>query len=919
MARRSVPLTLALGLTVTGLAPAALAGPGQQALAAQVSDQRPIYLDTAYSPQERAADLVSRMTLAEKASQMNSSVSPAIPRLGIAQYGWWNEALHGVAREQLVDNQNATVLNNTTSYPLSLSLGSTWDPALQYTEATAISDEAREVVKDNKFDLDFYSPTINLARDPRWGRTDESFSEDPLLTTKMANQFVNGMEGKTPEGKLPAAANGYYKTLTTIKHYAANNSEYNRLGGDSVMSDRDLREYYTKQFRDVIKDTQPGSIMSSYNKVNGVPAAASTYLIDNLARQTFGFQGYFTSDCDAIWTIQQRNGGRYPTWIPQGYDHVPNQYERHALASAAGEDLDCNTGYHDAWSYANTIPTAVAQKIKTQNDTFNENDVDLNVLRLFTARISLGEFDAETAVPWIQQARQRLAKGTWVNSDANDAVTQTPERLALARKVGAESIVLLENDTAANGSTLLPLKVPASGAYKVAVIGWYGNPPKDQTYLGGYSADFTAAGQRNIVSGYEGLKSAIEAMNPGATVDYLKGTESQRGALVPADVAATAGYDAVVVYVGNDHTDAAEDKDRTTLTLPGSQEALINQVAAVNPNTIVYMETIGQVNVESFKDKVPAMLWSSFNAQRRGEALADVVLGTVTPGAHLPFTWYRSEAQLPPIGDYDLHANATSQGRTYMYFTGTPTYPFGYGLSYTSFELSKLRLNKTSVDANDTIRVRAEVENTGATAGAQVAQLYVTTPDAPAAKQRPIKRLVAFEKVALAPGESTHVNFDVKVRDLAFYDEAAGKWVVDTGRYGFELASSATDVVQTRYVTVSGALDAVPSVVTAKPVVAGADEAADIAQRLVFPVGATVDPQLTVSLSDDRLFGYILKGRSTALPAGMTVKISSNRSNVVRVDSTDTIRAVKPGAATITAQVSYNGEKASGSFVVYVK
>jgi len=730
---------------------------------------------------------------------------------------------------------------------------------------------------------------------------------------------VNGMEGKDENGKLPASANGYLKTITTIKHYAANNSEVNRLGGDSVMSDRDLREYYTKQFRDIIKDTQPGSIMSSYNKVNGVPASANTYLIDNLARQTFGFQGYFTSDCDAIWTIQQRNGGRYPTWIPPGYTAIPNQYQRHALASAAGEDLDCNTGYHDTWSYANTLPTAVAQQIKTQNDTYSENDVDVNVERLFAARISLGEFDAETAVPWISQARQRLAKGTWVNGEANKAVTQTPERLALARKGGAESIVLLKNSAGSNGSKLLPLNVPSSGAYKIAVVGYYANPPKNAVYLGGYSADFTASGQANIVTSYEGLKSAIQAINPNAQVDFIAGTAGQRGAVVPADVAATANYDAAVVVVGNDHTDASEDKDRTTLTLPNSQEALVNAVAGANPNTIVYSQTIGQINVESFKNKVPALLWSSFNAQRQGDALADVLLGKVNPSAHLPFTWYQSEAQLPPVTDYNLHPTATSNGRTYQYFTGTPSYPFGYGLSYTSFELSKLRLNKSSVDANDTIRVRAEVENTGSKAGAQVAQLYVTTPDAPAAAQRPIKRLVAFKKVNLAPGENTHVNFDVKVRDLAFYDEASAKWTVDAGRYGFQLASSVSDVAETQYVTVSGSLDAVPSVVTAKPVVAGTDKAADVAQRLIFPAGATVDPQLTVSLSNDQLFGYILKGQSKALPAGMKVKLSSNRSGVVKVDSSDTIRTVKAGVATITAQVSYNGEKASSTFVVYVK
>src|SRR4051794_5767726 len=280
----------------------------------------PIYLDRHYSYAERAADLVSRMTTAEKASQTISSAAPAIPRLGIQQYGQWNEALHGVSRSQLTYNGNATVLNNTTSYPTDQTMGSSWDPDLLYRVASAIGDEAREVSPDNVSNLDFYSPTMNLERDPRWGRTDETYGEDPFQTARMVSQFVNGMEGKDESGKLLPGADGYYKTLTPLKHYAANNSEVNRRSGSSDMDDRTLREYYTAAFRDVVRSSDPGSVMSSYNSVNsigqvpatapltssskgdpnnpaGAPTASDPYLIDTLLRETFGFNGYVTSDC----------------------------------------------------------------------------------------------------------------------------------------------------------------------------------------------------------------------------------------------------------------------------------------------------------------------------------------------------------------------------------------------------------------------------------------------------------------------------------------------------------------------------------------------------------------------------------------------------------------------------------------------
>jgi beta-glucosidase len=876
----------------------------------------PIYLDSHYTPQERAADLVSRMTLQEKAGQMNSSRAPAIPRLGVEAYGWWNEAAHGVAREQTTDNSNPPILTNTTSYPVSLSLGSTWNPSLMYDEASLIGDEARDVVQGNQRDLDFYSPTVNLARDPRWGRNDETFSEDPFLTTAIASKFVDGMEGKDENGTPLKSGKGYLKTLTTLKHFAANNSEFNRRTGSSDMDDRTLREYYTAQFRGIIQQSDPGSIMSSYNEVNGTPTAADDYLMDTLARKTFGFNGYFTSDCDAIYEIQ---AGHH--WQPPGYPHPLDEVERHAFANSAGEDLDCNQGYHDQFNFGNTVPTAIQRGITTQTGLYTENDVDVSLVRLFTARMRLGEFDDESKVPWVQDARKRLAPGTWTNSDANGAVTQTPERLAMARKAADQSLVLLKNDvpkaSAKHASPLLPLQVPKHGAYKVAVVGPYANP--DSMYLGGYSSNQGAAGKANQVNGYQGIKAAVESIDPQATVDYLPGLSADHGTVIAGDVAATKDYDAVLVYAGTDNKTADEDTDRTSLALPGAQSQLIEQVADANPNTVVYLETMGQVDVRSFEPKVSAVLWSSYNGQRKGEGLADVLLGRYNPSGHLPFTWYRSVDQLPSIGDYGIRPTSTTQGRTYQYFAGPVSYPFGHGLGYSHFRYSQARIDKSSVDADGRVTITAKATNTGRVAGTDVVQLYASTPDSKPALQRPVKRLAGFERVSLKPGRSTTVRLSVKVADLAFYDEAHRRYVVDQGRYGLQLASSSasSDVLSQVTTRVHGSLDAVPSVVTANPR-ATTDAAKDIPQRVFYTAGDVVDPQLTVTLSDDRIFGYVTKGKSVDLPAGMTVSYRSNRPKVVDVSRRGTVSAKGTGVATVTATVRYHGSTTTSTFVVGV-
>jgi beta-glucosidase len=906
------------------------------------ADPTPIYLNRSYSPAERAADLVSRMTLTEKASQMNSSQAPAIPRLGVQAYGWWNEALHGVSRLQLNPSGNATVLDNTTSYPISLTLGSSWDPDLMYREASAISDEAREVVPNNSLDLDFYSPTVNLGRDPRWGRNDEAFSEDPLLTGAIASQFVDGLEGKDEHGNLLPQGGGYLKAIATIKHYAANNTEGDRIGGPtdrltgtSNMDERTLREYYTAQFKQIIQQAHPGSIMSAYNSVNNIPAPANIHLIDTLARQTFGFGGYFTSDCDAVYEITH---GHH--WQPPGYSRPLNRTEGSAFANAAGEDLNCNAGYADSFGYGNTLPAAAGEAIPTQTDVFNSNDMDTSLVRLFTARMQLGEFDDVANEPWVRAARTQLPPGTWANSDANNAVTETPARLQLAQQVADRGFVLLKNSntTLKSGATgtVLPIHVPSSGPFKVAVIGYLANPSPRMAvgstgasagamYLGGYSSDQGAPGMAKEVTPYQGLKRAIQAINPNATIDFYNGftgsptNASQLTTVDQSAVNAAANYDDVIVYAGTDDSTANEFVDRTDMALPGAQAQLIDAVAAKNPNTAAVIEAIGQVDVDSFLGNVPSLLWTSYNGQRKGDALADVVLGNYDPSGHLPFTWYQNASDLPALDDYGIRPSATSLGRTYMYYRGPESFPFGYGLSYTTFKTSNLRIDRTHLDANDTLHVSVDVTDNGSAAGRDLVQLYVTTPDAPASLERPLKRLEGFQQVELDPGQTKTVTLTVPVPKLAFFDQSSNRYKIDDGRYGIDISSSAadSDILAQRFVTVSGSLTPVPAVLTAKPTMLG-DPTRGIQSRLMYPENAIVLPHLTVSMSDESLYGFIEPGSSKPFPAGMRFSFSSDHPGIVAIGPANTIRTLRNGVATVTATATYRGFTRSTQFVVRV-
>ncbi|MBV8998678.1 MAG: glycoside hydrolase family 3 C-terminal domain-containing protein, partial [Solirubrobacterales bacterium] len=732
------------------------------------------------------------------------------------------------------------------------------------------------------------------------------------------------------------------KAIATIKHYAANNTEGDRIGGPtdrltgtSNMDERTLREYYTAQFKQIIHQSHPGSIMSAYNSVNDIPSPANIHLIDTLARQTFGFGGYFTSDCDSVYEIYH---GHH--WQPPGYSRPLNVNEARAFASAAGEDLNCNAGYADSFSYGNTLPAAAAEAIPTQTDKFNVNDMDTSLVRLYAARMQLGEFDNVANEPWVKAARAQLPPGTWTNSDANNAVTETPARLQLARKVADRGFVLLKNagTTLKNGTsgTVLPMHVPSSGPFKVAVIGYLANPtPRGEVgstgaaagamYLGGYASDQGAPGNANEVTPYQGLKKAIQAINPSATVDFYNGftgTPTNASQLTTIDqnaVNAAANYDYVIVYTGTDDSTANEFVDRTTMALPGVQADLINAVAAKNPNTAAVIESIGQVDVDSFRDNVPSLLWTSYNGQRKGDALADVVLGNYNPSGHLPFTWYENASDLPALDDYSIRPSSSSMGRTYMYYRGPESFPFGYGLSYTSFKTSNLRVDRSNLDANGAFHVSVDVTNTGSVAGKDLVQLYISTPDAPASMQLPIKRLEGFQQVELDPGQTKSVTLTVSVPKLAFFNQSSNRYEVYDGRYGVEIASSTadSDILAQRDVTVSGGLTPVPSVLTAQPTMLG-DAQRGIQSRVIYPENATVIPQLTVSMNDESLFGFIEPGQSKRFPAGMRFTFSSDHPDVVAVEWGSTIRTLRNGVATITAKVTYRGVTRSTQFVVRV-
>jgi beta-glucosidase len=840
--------------------------------------EAPAYLDLALPIERRVADLVGRMTLEEKVSQMMDR-APAIPRLQVPAYNWWNEALHGVARAGLA-----------TVFPQAIGFAATWDDALVHRMATVISDEARakhhdafrKGNHDRYFGLTIWSPNINLFRDPRWGRGQETYGEDPFLTAQLAVNFVRGLQGDDPK---------YLKTVSTVKHYAVHSGpEPERHTFDAVVDERSLHEDYLRHFETSIREGGAYSVMCAYNRVNGGAACASDTLLGDLLRREWRFPGYIVSDCGAIDDIYQR------------HKVVKTAAEASALSVRAGTDLECGSSYRQ-------LHQAVKEGLIT------EAQIDTALKRLFTARLKLGMFDPPSMVRYAQ---------------IPFSVVDSPGHRALALDVARESVVLLKNE-----GGLLPLRKdigtlavigPNADEWRMLLGNYNGLPADPITPLRGIreavgpaTKVLSAVGSDladgfpvyNVVrapvlftpEGKPGLRveyfrsramndapvaAAVDvtvdanwredAPRPGMNADdfgvrwsgtirparsgsyrlglvgtvkyrlFLDGTllaesrypqrdgefpdprptysqplqlEAGRDHAVrveaeesygiadlqlvmssPNDLLETEALDAarkadaVVLFLGLTPRLEGEEMpvavagfrggDRTTIELPAPQQRLLERIGALGKPTVLVLLSGSALAVEWAQQHVPAILHAWYPGQAGGTAIADVLFGNYNPAGRLPVTFYRSTSDLAPFDDYRM------SGRTYRYFAGKPLYPFGHGLSYTSFRYDRLRTSAPTLRAGGTIDVSVDVTNMGKRAGDEVVQLYVQHVGSKVPRQ--LLELRGYQRITLKPGDTRAVTLPLRADDLAYWDTATDRWVTEPDRVRLRVGASSADL-----------------------------------------------------------------------------------------------------------------------------
>ena len=857
--------------------------------AAPVLAEEPVYRDLDKSFEARAADLVSRMTLEEKVAQLQNE-APAIPRLDVPKYEWWNEALHGVARA-----------GSATVFPQAIGLAATFDTRLMREVATVISDEGR--AKHHEFasreqrnryqGLTFWSPNINIFRDPRWGRGQETYGEDPYLTARMGVEFVKGLQGDDPR---------YRKVDATAKHFAVHSGpEADRHQFDVHPSERDFYETYLPAFQALVQEGHVAAVMGAYNRVYGDSASASELLLLDILREKWGFDGYVMSDCDSIEDI---------------YKHhriVATPEEAAALGVKYGTELNCGK------TYAALIGAV-------QKGLITEAEIDAALTNLMVTRFELGMFDPPERVRW---------------ANIPYAVNQSPEHDWLARRAAQSSVVLLKNEG------VLPLSREIG---TIAVVGptadevmsllgnYYGTPAEPVTVLqgireavgpntkvlysrgtdlvegreepraapvieaahlrpragssdqglkgeyfksqdlsgepvltridkrvafrwdrGGPLDDLIARGElpseavgsdsfsvrwtgqlvapvsgryeiavgaddgfrvfldgRPLIDNWElnlriNSKSASVELEAGKAYDLrleyfdaIRDAEVRLawrlpGAKPPFEEALDAARAAdVVVFVGGLTGDVEGEEmrvsypgfaggDRTDLRLPATQRKLLQALHDTGKPVVLVLTAGSAMAVDWSKANLSAILMAWYSGQRGGNAVADVLFGDVNPAGRLPVTFYKANEKLPPFENYDM------QGRTYRYFEGEPLYPFGHGLSYTRFEYSNLKLDRSKASAKDAVTATLQVKNVGSRAGEEVVQLYVRPIDAK--QPRSLKELRGIERFALRPGEVREVSFTLlPERDLTYWDTQRDTYAVDPGSYEIQLGASSADI-----------------------------------------------------------------------------------------------------------------------------
>ena len=825
------------------------------------SGQEPLqlYKDTSLPIEKRVDDLVSRMTLEEKVSQMMNAAAP-IERLGVPAYDWWNEALHGVARA-----------GYATVFPQAIGLAATWNEDLIRRVADVTSTEARakhhESARQNDRGrykgLTFWSPNINIFRDPRWGRGMETFGEDPYLTSRIGVAFVKGLQGDDPR---------YLKVVSTPKHYAVHSGpEPERHSFDAIANERDLQETYLPAFHATIVEGKAEGVMCAYNRMNGEPCCSSKKLYDIL-RKEWGFKGHVVSDCGAIDDIYKF------------HKVVKTEAEASAMSVKAGTDLTCGREYR-------SLVKAVKDGLIT------EAEIDTALKRLMTTRFRLGMFDPPEMVAYARiphsmntaPAHRELALKTaresivllknqnnalplvgntktiaviGPNADApevllgnyNGQPTHSVTPLAgIKAKVGSSKKILY-----ALGSTLTGAAgatVPASatpGGFKAEYfnnkelkgqpalvrtdeqinfdwsrgrpapeinedgfsVRWTGKftPPESGSYKLGAMADDGVRvylDGKLLVDAWTGnqasqIKTLMEdvKLEAGRAYDVrIEYYEDIRNAIAKffwsfpqfaertlAEAVNTARQaDVVVMVLGISPALEGEEMtvnvagfrggDRTDLSLPKAQEdllkAVFNAVGATKPITLVLLNG-SALSVNWADENIPAILEAWYPGEEGGSAIADVLFGDFNPGGRLPVTFYQSIDQLPPFEDYSM------RGRTYRFFKGEPLYPFGFGLSYTSFKYDNLKLSAKSVKSGANVKVSVDVRNSGDRAGDEVVQLYIS--DVAASVPTPIRSLAGIKRIFLKPGEKQTVSFEIGPERMTVIDDN-GKRVIEPGEF----------------------------------------------------------------------------------------------------------------------------------------
>lgn len=669
---------------------------------------------------KRVHDLLDRLTTEEKVSLLLYN-SPGVERLGIPAYNWWNEALHGVGRA-----------GRATVFPQAIGMAATFNDALLQQVATVISNEARAkyniAVKNNNrgqyLGLTFWSPNINIFRDPRWGRGHETYGEDPLLTGRMGTAFVKGMQGDDPR---------YYKTVACAKHFAVHSGpEHSRHSFNAVVSANDLHNTYLPAFKKLVTEAKVGGVMCAYNRLDSLPCCGSSFLLQDILRKEWGFKGYLVTDC---WALDD---------IFRYHQYVKTPEEAAAIAIKNGVNVECG-------NTLNTLQNAMKQGLLTELDIDASLAINLEVL------MKLGWFDKQDKTAFAQLGEKDIN---------NEAGRQ------LARKTAAQSMVLLKNS-----NNTLPL---SKNLQRILVTG--PNADDINVLLANYNGN-----SGNMVTVLEGITSAVSS----STVIYHNRGCDLTDTVLQNVHWMTGEADAVVAVMGlsplleGENGDAYLSQaggDKKDISFPYAQLKYLQQLREKTKKPLVVVITAGSaIELKEVEKIADAVLLAWYPGEQGGNAVADILFGKVNPAGRLPVTFYQSNNDLPAFEDYSM------KGRTYRYFNGEVQHPFGFGLSYTSFDYNGLVVSSSSSGYS----FHFSIKNTGNLIGDEVPQLYVRRVSAGAGE--PIKQLKDFKRVSITSGKAVKVNLQLKISELEYFDEQKGKWLIYPGEYEIMIGGSSED------------------------------------------------------------------------------------------------------------------------------